>query len=302
MLSVAPGLWVSKLAIAINLVLAGGKLLTGLVGHSHALVADGIESLADTFSSFVVWCSLRWSAKPADTRHPFGHGKAESLGGLVVALALIGAAVWIAIRSVQAIRAHPPAPEWYTLLVLAVVIVVKETLYRRVIKVGRSLASTALTGDAWHHRSDALTSAAAFVGISIALVGGPGYESADACAALAACGVIGWNGLRIFRLALDEMMDASVAPEIVAQVRQLAGQVEGVHAIEKCRVRKAGPHLALDIHVVVDGDMSVRESHRIAHVVKDRLLASAHRINDVTVHIEPQDLQLPPAVSPRGPS
>lgn len=289
MQSVASGLSVSKLAMAINLVLAGGKILTGVVGHSHALVADGIESLADTFSSFVVWCSLLWSSKPADTRHPFGHGKAESLAGLVIAVGLLAAALVIAVRSVQEIRVPHHAPAWYTLLVLALVVVLKEVLYRRVLRIGRSLASTALTGDAWHHRSDALTSAAAFVGISIALVGGPGYETADDWAALAACGVIAWNGFRIFRTALDEMMDASVAPEIVAQVRQLAAQVEGVLAIEKCRVRKTGPHLALDIHVVVDGDMSVRESHRIAHVVKDRLLASAHRINDVTVHIEPHE-------------
>jgi cation diffusion facilitator family transporter len=287
--SVASGLWVSKLAMAVNLGLAGGKIFTGLVGHSHALVADGIESLADCFSSFVVWCSLRWSAKPADARHPYGHGKAESLAGLVVAAGLLAAALLIAIRSVQEISAPHQAPRWYTLVVLAAVVVVKEGLYRWALKVGRSLASTALTGDAWHHRSDALTSAAAFVGISIALAGGPGYESADDWAALAACGIIAWNGLRIFRMALDEMMDASVAPEIVAQVRQLAAQVEGVLQIEKCRVRKAGPHLVLDIHVVVDGDMSVRDSHRIAHVVKDRLLASAHHINDVTVHIEPNE-------------
>lgn len=289
MQSVASGLSISKLAMAINLVLAAGKILTGVVGHSHALVADGIESLADVFSSFVVWCSLRWSSKPADTRHPFGHGKAESLAGMVIAVGLLAAALVIAVRSVLEIRVPHRAPAWYTLLVLAVVVVLKEILYRRVINIGRSLASTALTGDAWHHRSDALTSAAAFVGISVALVGGPGYESADDWAALAACSVIAWNGLRIFRTALDEMMDASVAPEIVAQVRQLAAQVEGVRAIEKCRVRKAGPHLALDIHVVVDGDMSVRNSHRIAHEVKDRLLASAHRINDVTVHIEPEE-------------
>jgi cation diffusion facilitator family transporter len=149
------------------------------------------------------------------------------------------------------------------------------------------LESTALQGDAWHHRSDALTSVAAFVGISIALLGGSGYESADDWAALAACGVIAWNGSRIFRTALDEMMDASAAPEIVAQIRRLAGEVDGVQAIEKCRVRKSGPSLTLDIHVVVAGSMSVRDSHHIAHRVKDRLLTSAHRIHDVTVHIEP---------------
>jgi cation diffusion facilitator family transporter len=285
------GLFVSKLAIAINLLLAVVKIVTGVVGHSYALIADGIESTADIFSSVVVWYALRWASKPADANHPYGHGKAESVAGALVALGLLAAAVTIAVHSVREIRQPHRAPAWYTLAVLAGVIVIKETLYRRVINVGRTLRSTALTGDAWHHRSDALTSAAAFIGISIALLGGPGYESADDWAALAACGVIAWNGFRLVRTALDEVMDAAVAPEIVVQVREMAGTVDGVRAIEKCRIRKSGPHLALDIHVVVDGAMSVRDSHEIAHLVKDRLLASAHRINDVTVHIEPDGME-----------
>lgn len=283
------GLLVSKLAIALNALLAAVKIFTGLIGNSYALVADGIESITDVFSSFVVWGALRWAAKPADTNHPFGHGKAESIAGGVVALGLLAAATLIAVHSVAEIRQPQHAPAWYTLLVLALVMILKEMLYRRVLRVGRSLSSTALQSDAWHHRSDALTSAAACVGITIALLGGPGFESADDWAALAACGVIAWNGLRLFRVSFDEVMDASVAPEIVAQVRRLAGAVEGVRGIEKCRIRKSGPGLVLDIHVLVPGEMSVRESHRIAHRVKDCLLASAHRINDVTVHIEPTE-------------
>lgn len=287
MSSIATGLFVSKLAIAVNVLLAIIKIVAGVLGNSYALVADGIESTADIFSSFIVWCALRWASKPADTNHPFGHGKAESIAGMVVGIALLAAAVTIAVQSVNEIRHPHHAPAGFTLAVLALVVVIKELLYRRVLQVGRSLHSTALSGDAWHHRSDALTSAAAFVGISIALIGGPGFESADDWAALAACGVIAWNGFQILRVALDEVMDASVAPEIVTQIRHMAGAVEGVQAIEKCRVRKSGPNLTLDIHVVVDGGMSVRESHRIAHMVKDRLMESAHRISDVTVHIEP---------------
>ena len=160
-------------------------------------------------------------------------------------------------------------------------------MFRAAFRTGRSLESTALKSDAWHHRSDALTSAAAFVGISIALIGGRGYGSADDWAALLACGVISWNGLRLLRSALDELMDASVSPEVVSQVRELAAAVEGVAAIDKCRIRKSGLHLALDIHVVVEGDLTVRRGHEIAHLVKDRLLASQHRNNDVTVHVEP---------------
>lgn len=287
MASIEAGLRVSKLALVVNALLAVGKIATGVVGNSYALVADGIESAADIFSSIVVWGGLRVAVLPADENHPFGHGKAESVASAIVSFTLLAAALLIAVHSVREILTpqHPPA--WYTLPVLVVVVIVKEALSRAAFRAGRSLASTALQGDAWHHRSDALTSAAAFVGISIALIGGPGYESADDWAALISCGVIAWNGLRLLRSALDEVMDASVSPEIVAEVRALAAGVEGVASIDKCRVRKVGLHLALDIHVVVDGNLSVWRGHEIAHLVKDRLLTSQHRINDVTVHVEP---------------
>ena len=287
MSSIETGLRLSKLALVINAALAAVKITAGVLGHSYVLIADGIESTADIFSSVVVWSGLRVAVIPADENHPFGHGKAESVASVIVSMLLLGAALLIAVESVREILTPHQAPAWFTLPVLFAVIVIKETLFRLAFRAGSSLESTALKSDAWHHRSDALTSAAAFVGISIALVGGPGYENADDWAALLACGVIAWNGLRLLRAALDEVMDAAVSPEVVAGVRKLAGDVEGVIAIEKCRIRKSGLHLALDIHVVVDGGVSVRRGHDIAHQVKDRLLQSQHRINDVTVHIEP---------------
>jgi cation diffusion facilitator family transporter len=280
----------SKFAIVVNIALAAAKIAAGVLGNSYVLIADGVESAADVFSSLVVWSGLRFSVRPADANHPFGHGKAESLASIIVSLVLLGAALLLALQSFREIGApQPRTPESFTLLVLLAVIVIKETLYRFAWKTGDSLRSTALKGDAWHHRSDALTSAAAFLGIAIALLGGPRFASADAWAALVACGVIAWNGLRLLRTALDEVMDAAVAPEITAAVRKIAGDVEGVQAIDKCRIRKSGIHLALDIHVVVDGEWSVRRGHVLAHLVKDRLLASPHRINDVTVHIEPHE-------------
>ena len=288
--SVAAGLHISGLSVGINLFLAVGKIVTGVLGNSYALVADGIESMADIFSSFIVWSGLRIAVKPADANHPFGHGKAESLAALAVSLMLLGAAALIAVQSIREIRTPHHAPEWFTLVVLVGVIAIKEALYRRVFKVGHSLESSALKGDAWHHRSDALTSAAAFVGITIALIGGRGFESADDWAALAACAVIAFNGARLFRGALDEVMDASVPPEVVGFVRSIAAGVEGVAGIEKCRIRKQGLHLAMDIHVKVNGDSSVWRGHEIARRVKDRLLDLQHRINDVTVHIEPCQL------------
>jgi cation diffusion facilitator family transporter len=287
MATVETGLRLSKLALVINSFLAAIKIAAGIVGNSYVLIADGIESTADIFSSVVVWGGLRVAVIPADENHPYGHGKAESLASIVVSMLLLGAALLIAVQSVREILTPHQAPHWFTLPVLLVVIVVKETMFRFAFKAGSSIESTALKSDAWHHRSDALTSAAAFVGITIALIGGPGYESADDWAALLACGVIAWNGLRLLRAAMDEIMDATVAPDTVAAVRQLAAGVSGVIDIEKCRIRKVGLHLSLDIHVVVDGDLSVRRGHEIAHRVKDQLLASQHRINDVTVHIEP---------------
>jgi cation diffusion facilitator family transporter len=287
MATVETGVRLSKLALLINAALAAVKIVVGVLGHSYVLIADGIESTADIFSSVVVWSGLRVAVLPADENHPYGHGKAESVASVIVSMLLLGASVLIAAQSIREILTPHQAPAWFTLPVLLLVIVTKEILFRVALRTGNSLASTALMGDAWHHRSDALTSAAAFVGITIALVGGPGYESADDWAALLACGVIAWNGLRLLRAALDELMDAAVSPEIVAGVRQMAASVDGVTDVEKCRIRKVGLHLALDIHVVVDGDFSVRRGHEIAHLVKDRLLASPHRINDVTVHIEP---------------
>lgn len=287
MSTVETGLRLSRLALVINALLAGVKIATGVLGNSYVLIADGIESTADIFSSVVVWGGLRVAVIPADENHPFGHGKAESVASVFVSMLLLGAALLIAVQSVHEILTPHRSPAWFTLPVLFAVIVIKETMFRLAFRAGSSLESTALKSDAWHHRSDALTSAAAFVGISIALVGGQGYESADDWAALIACGIITWNGLRLLRVSLDEVMDAAVSPEVVAGVRKLAADVDGVIGVEKCRIRKSGLHLALDIHVVVDGGLSVRRGHGIAHQVKDRLLQSQHRINDVTVHIEP---------------
>jgi cation diffusion facilitator family transporter len=276
--------------MAINTLLAAGKIVTGILGNSSALIADGIESTADVFGSLIVWSGLRIAAKPADADHPYGHGKAESIAALIVSVMLLGAAALIAAQSIHEIRTPQHTPAWYTLIVLICVVAIKETLARRAFRVGSHLESTALKSDAWHHRSDALTSAAAFIGISIALIGGRGFESADDWAALAACAVIVFNGLRLTRGALDEIMDASATPEIVDLIRSIASEVDGVEEVEKCRIRKIGLHLAMDIHVRVDGDLSVRRGHEIAHHVKDRLLASQHRINDVTVHIEPSSV------------
>lgn len=275
------------LGMAVNGVLAIVKIVTGVLGNSYALIADGIESTADIVSSFVVWLGLKISSLPPDDDHPYGHGKAEPIAGMIVALALLGAAAFIAIQSAREIITPHHTPAWFTLLVLVLVIATKETLYRFVFKVGDDLSSTAVKGDAWHHRSDAITSAAAFIGISIALIGGKGYESADDWAALLACAVIVFNGYRILRSALGEIMDAAVPEPIQKQIRELASSVPGVTGVEKCRIRKSGLGLIVEIHIEVDGELPVKRGHEIAHEVSNRLTSSALSIQQVTAHVEP---------------
>ena len=275
------------LGMVVNTVLAVGKMAAGFIGQSHALIADGIESLADLFSSLIVWRGLVIAASPADEDHPYGHGKAEPLASAMVATMLLLAALWIALTSVREIF-HPhgtPAP--WTLAVLIVVVVVKETLFRHVFREAVSVESDVVKSDAWHHRSDAITSLFAGIGIGIALVGGPGYEAADATAALLASGVIAWNGWRLLREAFGELMDTAPDLAVVEEIRRLAASVPDVRGVEKCFIRKMGWQLHVDMHVEVDGQLTVERAHAIAHQVKDHLRTHLPKVRDVLVHIEP---------------
>jgi cation diffusion facilitator family transporter len=281
------GARVALFGMLINLVFAAAKILGGLFGNAYVLIADGIESALDIAGSFVIWGGLKLAARPPDETHPYGHGKAEPIAAVVVACGVLAAATGLAIQSVREIFTphHGPAP--FTLAILIVVIFVKEILFRYVNRIGRYVESTAVQTDAWHHRSDALTSAAAFIGISIALIGGEGWQSADDWAALFACAVIGANGVRLLRPALYEIMDTAPRGEIVTLVREAAEKVPGVIEIDKSFVRKMGLSFYVDIHIGVNENISVREGHRIAHAVKDAIQRSDPRIADVLVHIEP---------------
>lgn len=282
-----PGLQAVLLSMAASAALAAVKIVAGVMGGSYALIADGIESLMDLVGAAIVASGLHWAAKPPDSNHPYGHGKAESLAALMVAGALILAAIGLAIQSVRQILQPEGLPAAWTLVVLVVVVVVKEWLFRRLQATGREIRSSSLESDAWHHRSDALTSLAAFLGISIAVLGGEGYAAADAWAALVACGIIFYNGVRLIKPALDEVMDAAVPEAMEVDLRKVAAEVSGVVRIEKCRVRKSGTGLMMDVHVVVDGELTVREGHEIGHGVKDRLLGARMGVVDVSVHVEP---------------
>lgn len=275
------------LAVCVNVALMLVKIGAGVVGNSYALVADGIESASDIFTSLITWAGFRISLKPEDDNHPYGHGKVEALAGIFSGISLWAAALVIGWHSVLEIRTPHHAPAWFTLPVLLAVAGIKEVLSRRIARAGDDLGSTALKGDAWHHRSDAITSVAAAIGIGVALVGGDGYEAADDWAALLACGIILVNGGLILRAALHDLLDGNVTPEVLEKIHAVAVSVDGVENTEKCRVRKSGIHLFVEIHIRVDAEMTVREGHRISHEAKDRLMEGDARIRDVIVHVEP---------------
>lgn len=274
--------------ITLNAILAVVKLAGGILGNTYALVADGAESMLDVLSSAMVWAGFRVAALPPDEDHPYGHGKAEPLAALGVAVFVFLMAGWVAIHAVHEIITPHLLPKWWTLPLLAVVVVIKIWFSRRMATAGRAAGSTALDVEAMHHWSDAITSGAAFIGISIALIGGTGWEAADDWAALFACVVIVFNGVHMFNKALGDVMDTAVPASFDNEIRAIALAVPGVRALDKVRVRKSGLSHLVDIQVRVNGDLTVREGHDIAHAVKDALLASTpHAISDVSVHVEP---------------
>lgn len=274
--------------IVLNIGLAAVKFAGGILGNTYALIADGAESTLDIVSSLLVWAGFRVAARPPDANHPYGHGKAEPLAALAVAAFVFAMAGWVGLSAVREIVTPHAAPKWWTLPLLALVVLVKIIFSRRMERAGEEAGSTALEVEASHHWSDAVTSAAAFVGIAVALTGGKGWETADDWAALFACVVIALNGVRMAIRALGDVMDVAVAADFEGEVRALALGVPGVLALDKVRVRRSGLSHLVDIQIRVDGDLTVRAGHDLAHAVKDALLASAaHQISDVTVHVEP---------------
>jgi len=274
-------------SMIINAALAAVKILTGIIGNSYAMIADGIESLNDLFASAVVLLSLRVSSKPPDENHPYGHGKAEQLGGLFSALSLLAAGGVIAFQSIQNIFHRHDPPAWFTLPVLALVILTKEAISRYTLKKSDETSSSALKGDAWHHRSDAITSAAAFLGILVALIAGPGFEIADDIAALLGCAVIGYNGVTLLTGALHENMDGAPPAEVLRQAREIAGGVPKVLGIDKLRMKKSGLGYFMDIHVQVNPSMTVEEGHAVTHDVVKTLRTAMPQVSDIVTHLEP---------------
>ncbi|WFB36001.1 cation diffusion facilitator family transporter [Kiritimatiellota bacterium B12222] len=287
MIDTGKSIAIGILTICTNLVLMLVKLWAGVLGNSSALVADGIESAADILVSLITWSGFTLSLRPADENHPFGHGKIEALTGVFSGVALIGAAAFISWQAIGELGNEQSSPEWFTLPVLIFVVIAKESLSRYMLGLGEISGSRAIEGDAWHHRSDAMTSGAAAIGICIALIGGPAYASADEWAALFACLIIVFNGWRIIHAAMHEALDGAVAPEIETEIRQHAHEVEGVAGIDKCLIRKSGIGYFVEIHVEVPGKTTVLVGHAIGHDVKEHLIETMPNLFDVVVHLEP---------------
>jgi cation diffusion facilitator family transporter len=281
------GARLALIGLIVNVAFAFIKTGAGIFGHAYALIADGMESALDVAGSIVIWGGLRFAARPPDKTHPYGHGKAEPLAAIFVACGVLLAAIGVAIESTRAIFNPHPAPASFTLIVLLVVVVVKEALFRYVVRFGRSIESIAVETDAWKHRADVITSIAAFIGILIAMVCGEKWRTADNWAAIFVCLVIATVGLRLLRPAIYEILDTAPRGEIVDLVRNAAAAVPGVVETDKCLVRKMGLDFYVDLHVGVNGNIPVREGHAIAHDVKSAIQKTDPRIADVLVHIEP---------------
>jgi cation diffusion facilitator family transporter len=272
-----------------NTCLAIVKLLAGILGNSFALVADAIESTTDIFSSFLVLFGIKYSNKPADDNHPYGHGKAEPLITFLVVGFLITSATIIAYESIKNIQIPHHLPKPWTLIVLGIIILWKEYSFRLVLKRSKESNSSSLRADAWHHRSDAITSVAAFVGISIALFLGNGYEAADDWAALFAAGFIMYNSYLIFRPALGEIMDEHLYDDLIDEIRKFSAQVPGIIATEKCFIRKAGMKYHVDLHAIVASNITVKEGHDLSHLLKDTLRKEIPELGHILIHVEPNE-------------
>lgn len=277
----------TQLGIMVSILLIFLKGISGHLGHSYALIADATESGADVLSSGILWLALRYAQRPPDKGHPYGHGKAEPIAAIIVGLFLMAAAGWIAYHAIVFIETPHELPAKFTLVVLFIVVVVKESLFRYVLRTGKRLNSQAVIADAYHHRSDAITSIAAFIGIIIALIFGKGYEGADDWAALLACLFIVYNAIKIIKPALSEIMDGAPSDQLILEIKKIASSHAEVKGVEKCFVRKMGLDYYVDLHIEVEGTINVFDAHQVAHQVKDELIQANLNIKNALIHVEP---------------
>jgi cation diffusion facilitator family transporter len=273
------------LGVCVSLALGMVKLLGGLLGHSLGLLSDAVHSLVDAAISIALLAALVIAQRPPDKEHPYGHGRVEAVAGASVALILLALSFAIAYESLSTMAARYAPPSSFTLVIAGGGAIFQELLYRYVSRVARRTGSTALLATAWDYRLDALGGIGVLIGVGLAKWAGLPW--ADHVAAVLIAGTVFWIGGQLLWENIQSLMDRQADPEILRSVRDEAGAVLGVLAVEKLRVRRMGIEHIAEIHVQVDANATVRGGHEIAHAVKDRIVTRIPSVSDVIVHVEP---------------
>jgi len=272
-----------------NLALIAIKAVAGILGNSFALLADAVESATDALSSLFLWMGLRYAQRPPDENHPYGHGRLEPLLTFLVVAFLLGSALSIGIQGYLNLKNPQTLPKPFTLVVLLGIIAWKEATFHYIRLKAKRLHSSVLQVEAWHHRSDALSSLFALVGIGMAWILGPDFAWLDEAAALISALILVLNAYRIFRKAFSEIMDEDVYQPLANRILEIGESLPFIMGIPTCRIRKLGTRYYVDLHVWVDPSMSVAQSHAHAHDLKDCIMADQPQIQDVLIHVEPYD-------------
>lgn len=282
------GLQVTIIGSVVNVLLIIFKLWAGTVAHSQALLADGIHSLSDLFSDFVVILGLKWGRKLADEDHQFGHARIETISAMVVGILLVAVGGGIAYSAMVSIYQHNASePSLFAIFAALVSVLLKEGMFWYTLTVGKKIKSMALIGNAWHHRSDALSSVAVFIGVG-AVYYNPDWYLADSYAALLVTFFVAKIGINLIWTAFKELSDTAPDRHVLAQFAITAGTVEGVRQVHDMRARHSGSQIFVEIHIVVDPDQSVREGHKIARTVKRTLLDEFADVTHVIIHVDPE--------------
>jgi cation diffusion facilitator family transporter len=286
--SASAGRKVTLVGVLVNTFLILIKLVTGIFGSSQALIADAVHSFSDLFTDVVVLIGLKISSKPPDKTHHFGHARIETLAATIVGMALIGTALYIGIEASLTIYHHTEYhPTTLALFGAGVSIVFKEALYHYTIRTGRRIKSQLIVANAWHHRSDAFSSVAVLIGVTGTLIN-PSWHILDAFAALLVSFFVVKIGLDILRDALREFTDTAPQPEIIGKINQCALSVNGVVDIHDLRVRTSGGFYQMEIHIVVDGQLTVLEGHKIAKTVEGCLVEDVGNFDRIIIHVDPE--------------
>lgn len=285
--SASTGSKVTLVGVLVNTLLILLKFAAGIFGSSQALIADAVHSISDLFTDIVVLIGIRIRQKPPDKTHHFGHARIETLASLIVGMALIGTALYLGIDASLTIHRHTEYhPTGLALFGAGVSIVLKEVLYHYTIRTGRRIKSQLIVANAWHHRSDALSSVAVFIGVAGTQIN-PSWHILDAFAALLVSFFIVKVGLEILRDALREFTDTAPRPEVIGKIKQCALSVKGVVDTHDLRVRTSGGQYQMEIHIVVDGQLTVLEGHKIAKAVEGCLVEDVGNFDSITIHVDP---------------